>query len=138
MSPSSLFKQSITTVSINLSYSQSTPNFRIQNRCPREPLASRGGTKVSGRPRGLTGALGPPPLTGQSKVGGCELHGRGSWPSSKYSREAWSDQSQEKPKRRGQTLEDGKGGIPHGPTANPRWRGRNMSNEHRGQPKILN
>ena len=33
--------------------------------------------------------------------------------------------AQEKPKRRGRALEDGKGGIPHGPTANPRWRGRN-------------
>lgn len=134
MSPSSHFKQSITTVPINLSSSRISES----KTCPRQPLASRGGTKVSGRPRGLTGALGPPPLTGQSKVGGCELHGRGSWPSSKYSREAWSDQSQEKPKRRGRALEDGKGGIPHGPTANPRWRGRNMSNEHRGQPKILN
>lgn len=59
-------------------------------------------------------------LTGQNKAGGYVLK-RGLWPSSEYTRKAWSGQSQEKPMRR----EDGKGGVLHGPPANPRWRGRN-------------
>lgn len=67
-------------------------------------------------------------------MGGCELNCSGSChPLNTPENRGQLGEAQEK----AAGPEDGKGGVARGPTANPRWRGRNESSENRGQLKIL-